>query len=146
VNLCELINEIKERDGLTWRQLTQRAVDRGAPPPTGLFHLGNPDRPMQDFPRTKTIIGVAAALGVDPKVVAAAALESLNLAPRNVVEVAAKSASLQTGDVNSDLQGQTGDRWIVLTPEDETPDEALKALQNATKLRVVVRADDESSS
>ena len=146
VNLCELINMVKEQDGLTWRQLTDRARRKGAPVPTNLFNLANPDRPMQDFPRTKTIYGIAAALEVEPEVVAAAALESLNLSQRNTVEVEVKAARVHTARETAVVQVQPGERWIVITPHDETPEEALKALENAPNLRVVAPRDDASTA
>ncbi|OXM53734.1 hypothetical protein CFP71_21215 [Amycolatopsis thailandensis] len=132
---------IKDRDGLTWRELADRARQKGAPVPTGLFHLGNPDRPMQDFPRTKTIMGVAAALEVEPDVVAAAALESLNLQQRNVVDVHVKNARIHTGGTNPEVGGQPGERWVIITPDDETPQDVLNAFENATNLRVVLPKD-----
>ncbi|WP_134045949.1 hypothetical protein [Amycolatopsis arida] len=139
MDLSELIYMVKERDGLSWRELTDRARKKGAPVPTGLFYLAN--KPLQDFPRTKTILGLAAALEVDPDVVAAAALESLGLRPRNEVEVQVKQARVHKGDTGPELQGQPGERWIMITPDDETSDDLLDYLQKAPDLRVVVRKD-----
>lgn len=117
---------IKKRDGLTWRQLIDRAQEAGAPAPTGIFHLGNPNRQLQDFPRTKTIYGIAAALGVSPEQVATAALESLGLAPRTVMEIDAELVQLRTSDTEAELP-QSG-RLIVIVPRSDTSEQALLAL------------------
>ncbi|WP_134663935.1 hypothetical protein [Amycolatopsis sp. CFH S0078] len=138
MNLCELINMIKERDGLTWRQLTNRATEKGAPTPTGLFYLGDPNRPMVDFPRTKTIYGIAAALDVEPEIVAAAALESLGLQPSNVVEVTAKRVEVVTSGESDTPQTRKDDRWIKIIPNDDVSDDALRACCDSADLRVTV--------
>lgn len=142
MNLAELINSIKERDGLTWRQLTDRARAKGAPAPTGLFYLADPRRPMVDFPRTKTIYGVAAALDVEPEVVAAAALKSLGLQPQYAVEVSAEQVAVVTQRGPDTPTPREGERWIVITPAEHTPDEAPSAWQKGAVLRVVLRSDE----
>ncbi|WP_156960479.1 hypothetical protein [Amycolatopsis taiwanensis] len=145
MNLAELINSIKDKEGLTWRQLTDRAKQKGAPPPTGLFYLGDPNRPMVDFPRTKTIYGVAAALGVEPSVVAAAALKSLGLQEQNVVEVQAEEIDVVTRSDGDTPETRKGDRWIVITPDDQTSDEVLTALRSGANLRVISPSGDPST-
>ncbi|WP_221467124.1 hypothetical protein [Saccharopolyspora phatthalungensis] len=127
---------MKDEEGLTWRQLVDRAVSKGEAAPTSIFHLGNPDRPMQDFPRTKTILGLAAALGVAPGVVADAALESLNLRRPDVVEVEAKDVQVHSGDNEGQSHAHSSERWIMIVPDDSTPDDVLNACETAANLRV----------
>jgi hypothetical protein len=138
VNLSELINTIKEREGLTWRQLQDRARQRGAPVPTGMFHMAN--RPLQDFPRTKTIYGISAALGVPPEEVAAAALESLHLARRDVVEIKAEEIHVRTSENGAEMPEV--DRWIVIVPDADTPDRVLESVASADAVRLSVVPDD----
>lgn len=130
MNLAELINSVKVAEGLSWRELTERARSRGEQPPTGLYYMAT--RPIEDFPRTRIIHGVAAALGVEPRVVAAAALESLGLT--HECELAVAAVEVHSG-------GQPGERWVVATPADSVTDEELA--DAATSRKLVLRVQEQ---
>lgn len=148
MNLCELINYVKERDGMTGRDLMARARDKGAPVPTGLFRLSNPNNPMEVFPRKRTIIGLEAALEVSREDIVAAALESLGLASSDVVEIHIAAVHVHT-DGNQDQAWTPPEeghaRWIVIVPVESTPDEVLDGIASG-RLRLRAGATQASAT
>lgn len=140
MKLCDLINSVKDRDGLSWRELVARARARGAPPPTGLYYLADRNRPMQDFPRTKTIMGIAAALDVEPCEVAAAALESLGLSTHDL-EITPASVEVHSGQHPPDTPGHSGDFVLTIRPSQPTGHELVKRLKEANGIRVQLPPD-----
>lgn len=102
--LEELIRQRKEELGLSFRQMGQRAKAGGAEVEPNWSHLAN--RPLREFPKARTIHALAHSLDVTPEEVAHAALESLGLAAKHADSVV-----------------QPGDRWIVISTEDLSPDD-----------------------
>lgn len=110
MTLAELIRLRKEQLGLSFRQLGQRAKDAGAAVEPNWSHLAN--RELTEFPKTKTIHALAAALEVDVDEVVDAVLESIGLRTHRVPPLAPR-----------------GDGWIVVFANDLSAEdqEALRA-------------------
>jgi transcriptional regulator with XRE-family HTH domain len=118
--LGELIRQRKEALGLSFRQMGKRAKDAGAEVEPNWSHLAN--RPLREFPKARTIHALAHALDVTPEEVAHCALESLGLCAKHTDSIV-----------------RPGDRWIVISTDDLSPDDEAvirKAINEAmTKLR-----------
>lgn len=140
LNLAELINSVKKRDHMSGRELVERARRKGAPPPTPLVNLSNPVRKLHDFPHIKTIIGLSAALEEPPDVIVAAVLESLGLAPQDVVEIHVQSVTVHTDSDFGRVRRNPDEaprRWLVIIPEQDTPDDVIEGLKTGSrKLRL----------
>ena len=70
MNLAELITHLKAQRDLTWRDIQRYAGDSA-------FHLGDVDRPLREFPKVRTINGLAEVFGVDVTEILDAAERSL---------------------------------------------------------------------
>jgi transcriptional regulator with XRE-family HTH domain len=109
MTLSELIKTIKEKRGLSYRQLGDLALQAGGVASAPNFHH-LAERSLTEFPKRKTIFALAAALGVEPEEVAYAALESLGL---HQVHKPTNPRSYR----------HTGDEWIVISPKNLTTDQ-----------------------
>jgi hypothetical protein len=118
--LGELIRQRKEALGLSFRQMGQRAKEAGAKVEPNWSHLAN--RPLREFPKARTIHALARALDVTPEEVAHAALESLGLAAKHTDSIV-----------------QPGDRWIVISTEDLSPEDEATIRERITEVTDEIR-------
>jgi mRNA degradation ribonuclease J1/J2 len=119
--LEELIRQRKGELDLSFRQMGQRAKAAGAEVEPNWSHLAN--RPLHEFPKARTIRALAHALDVTAEEVAHSALESLGLCAKH-----------------SDSIVQPGDRWIVISTEDLSPEDEATIRERVAEVTDEIRA------
>jgi mRNA degradation ribonuclease J1/J2 len=122
--LEELIRRRKQELGLSFRQMGARAKAAGHSVEPNWSHLAN--RPLREFPKARTIHTLAHALDVTPEEVAHSALESLGLCAKH-----------------SDSIVQPGDRWIVISAENLSPEDEAVIRQKVAEMTAELRARDD---
>ena len=102
--LGELILRRKNELGLSFRQMGQRAVDAGlATSQPNWDHL---TKPMDEFPKVRTIHALSVALEVTPWEIVEAASETLGFAPIRVTSL-----------------DQLDEQWMVVSTDDLSAEE-----------------------
>lgn len=124
--LEELIRRRKAELDLSFRQMGQRAKAAGHPVEPNWSHLTT--RSLTEFPKVRTVLALAAALDLPADEVAQAALESIGL----------KAASVKS-------MVQDGERWIVVSTEDLSPEDELIIRKKIDETASQLRGRDKST-